>query len=583
VDGYAGHEGGATLERLESELGPLPGTYISTARDDGISGIRLYQIPAQYENVEWPGMAGPGIDIICWYERYVIAWPSWHSGVEDIYRWWMQLPDGPIPVEFPDAERLPELPESWCEFLARAGLDQPERIKVGDIRAWVDKYGAGEMCRQMRYTLKRWITAIQDAANVGGIHDMARDGINALVGDRAKGCTGLRTALGKLRTVFLEAMGSRSRSRAGQAREEWLRMLIGAAEKHPKIKNGDECAKLEEAGFIGGDDPGKKARRAQLLAGLRTGAWLDAQEFPPLRYAIPEIIPEGLSLLAGPPKVGKSVLLLRAGIEAARAGQMFGMRLDGHDVFYLALEDSHRRMQKRCDELLEGDRIPGEFNYQLEIKPGKLIDTVAAWLTDFKRGLVLIDTLGRALERPQKGETTYDRDYRIVVALKGIADAHPGSTIIVSHHSRKATADDFVDAVSGTNAIAGGCDTVLVLNRQRSSRDGLLKVAGRDVNEAEYAVMLDRPLGWQLDGDNLLESAGKAANKNSTMGNRMSEMVAFIDSAPGSVDRAMVAEELGITTAEASTYLKRACDAGHITRTERGKYGKVAKIGLARL
>jgi hypothetical protein len=46
------------------------------------------------------------------------------------------------------------------------------------------------------------------------------------------------------------------------------------------------------------------ARETDLLAGLRNGGWLDAQDFPPLRYAIPGLVPEGLSLIVGAPKIG---------------------------------------------------------------------------------------------------------------------------------------------------------------------------------------------------------------------------------------------------------------------------------------
>ena len=53
----------------------------------------------------------------------------------------------------------------------------------------------------------------------------------------------------------------------------------------------------------------QEAEDAALLAGVRDGAWLDVQDFPPLRWAVPGLIPEGLTLLVGPPKAGKSWLL----------------------------------------------------------------------------------------------------------------------------------------------------------------------------------------------------------------------------------------------------------------------------------
>ena len=275
-------------------------------------------------------------------------------------------------------------------------------------------------------------------------------------------------------------------------------------------------------------------------------------------------------------------LLLRAGIECARAGMVLSIDVDLHDVFYLALEDSDRRMQSRAQELLDGDDIPPGFTYQLNIKPGKLIDTVAAWLEKYGNGIVLIDTLGRALERPGSGETTHDRDYRIVVALKSVADAYPGAAVVISHHSRKAASDDWLDSVSGTNAIAGGCDTIIVLNRQRSGAEGLLRITGRDVDEAEYGIILERPSGWRLDGDDLLEAAGSAVRRRESDGgtSRMPELVAFVEEADGLVDREMVAEALNMSPQQASVYLGRAHDKGQIRRVKRGRYGPVRKVSL---
>ena len=45
VDAYDAKVGGLVLDQMVRELGELPGTYISTSRDDGISGIRLFKLP----------------------------------------------------------------------------------------------------------------------------------------------------------------------------------------------------------------------------------------------------------------------------------------------------------------------------------------------------------------------------------------------------------------------------------------------------------------------------------------------------------------------------------------------------------
>lgn len=577
VDGYAGHAGSETLVELERELGPLPPTYISTARDDGISGIRLYHVP---DDIEWPGKAGDGIDVICWYERYVICWPSWHSGVKDIYRWWQQTKDGPIPTEFPDPDFLPNLPQAWVDHLARVAGGPTPRSRVTDIVGWLRENGAGEMCRQTAHTLSHWLGRMAEARDAGGIHDDARDGVKALLGDCAAGHTGLWKALVRLRSAFLEAIATRSRKRNGP--EEWRGFVAGGVAITDPIMTGAKDTCGQEAGLPTREDI-ERSRRSVLLTGYRTGTWLDKQEFPPIKWAIPGLVPEGLTILAGKPKAGKSILLLRAALECARAGTVLNLDVDPHNVFYLALEDSLRRMQQRSRELLDGRRIPKSFGFQIELyKPGKLIETVTAWLEKNGPGLVLIDTLGAAMEDEKKGEGTYGRDNRIVKALKSVIDSYPGAAGIASTHTRKKTADDWLDTVTGTNAIAGGADTIMVLSRQRSGSEGLLQVTGRDVEEAEYGVILDRPSGWRLDGDDLdaaVESAYRRNAANATSG-KMGELVAFVDESEVPVDRDMAADALGISPAQASVYLSRGHDRGHIRRLERGKYGSASKMTM---
>jgi len=102
------------------------------------------------------------------------------------------------------------------------------------------------------------------------------------------------------------------------------------------------------------DDDGQPIGPTPLLAALRDGKWLQEQQFPPLRYHIPGIIAEGLTVLAGAPKVGKSWFVLALLLARASGGRALGAVQVSHaeDVLYLALEDGDRRMQARCRVLL---------------------------------------------------------------------------------------------------------------------------------------------------------------------------------------------------------------------------------------
>lgn len=111
VDDYDAKTGGQTLARLEADLGPLPPTWVSTSRDDRVSGIRLYRVPA---GLPWPDEVGQYIDVIRRGHRYLVAEPSIHP--EGRTYGWLRQPDWQ-PCEPPRVDDLPALPQAWVDKL----------------------------------------------------------------------------------------------------------------------------------------------------------------------------------------------------------------------------------------------------------------------------------------------------------------------------------------------------------------------------------------------------------------------------------------------------------------------------------
>jgi hypothetical protein len=318
----------------------------------------------------------------------------------------------------------------------------------------------------------------------------------------------------------------------------------------------------------------------QLLSGVRDGAWLTAQQFPPLRYAIPGLIPEGFTLLIGAPKIGKSWLVLDLLLAVASGGRALGRIAAGdpRPVLYLAMEDSDRRMQDRCRQLLGEASIPAAFSYQTRIAPGQVLPTIAAWMRrSAGTGLVVVDTLGKVMPPAMMGESHYQRDYRIGSAIKSLADACPGLAVIVNHHDRKASAEDFIDSVSGTHGLAGAADTVVVLARKRQSGEGVIKVTGRDVPEDEYALTINDGMAWQLAGANLASAAGEAARRSAamSMSATSTDVLQFVTSHPDGVRAKDVVDKFG---RDAYQYLGRLVDSGRIEKQGRGFYIPVSEV-----
>jgi hypothetical protein len=323
-------------------------------------------------------------------------------------------------------------------------------------------------------------------------------------------------------------------------------------------------------------DPCPKGCKPDLLAGLRTGDWLDAQDFPPLRYAVPGILPEGSTLLVGPPKIGKSWAVLDLLLSIAAVGRAFGAIPTGEarPVLYLALEDGHRRLQDRCRKLLLGEAIPRNFHYLTRIPHGHVLDVVAEW-TDRTpdAAAVVLDTLGKVMPPAIMGESAYQRDYRVGGRLKLLADERAGLSLLTNHHDRKASSDDFVDSVSGTHGLAGSADTILVLTRNRQETEGILKITGRDVPEGEFALTLVDGVAWKVYGGNLDAAAHRAATVAAASGlaDRTVEIVEFVSQHPEEGVRAGDVEK-ALSCPDARRYLARLVESGRLIRPSRGIY-----------
>jgi RecA-family ATPase len=320
---------------------------------------------------------------------------------------------------------------------------------------------------------------------------------------------------------------------------------------------------------------------------IKNGARLDAQVFPPLAYAVPGLIPEGWVLLVGPPKIGKSWLVLSVALAAAAGGRALGIEVPQRPVLYLALEDGDRRLQDRCRRLLGNDAIPPEFHYLTELESGRVADKISSWIAwhpGAPAPLVILDTLGKVMPPALPGESNYQRDYRIGTHLKRIVDARRGMTLLVNHHDRKASTDDFVDAVSGTHGLAGAADTIVVLARDRHETAGLVKVTGRDVAEGEYAVQFKDGAVWELDGHDLAIAQERAqkvrALSRATAGvaDRMIDVVLEVHRHPEGVRRGDVAAALNLDPKQATVYLSRAVAQGRLERADRGLYTPVTPL-----
>lgn len=236
-----------------------------------------------------------------------------------------------------------------------------------------------------------------------------------------------------------------------------------------------------------------------------TAVDLMALKMPKINYVVPDILPEGVTILGGKPKLGKSWMTLQIAIAVATGGLALGTkRVEAGEVLYLSLEDHKRRLQRRLDKLLNGEP-PAGLHLAVEWPRADEggVEAIDAFLRNHPGvRLVVIDTLARFKPRTSARRSQYDEDRDAVDPLAPLVADH-GIAIVVVHHLREMESDDPLDMIHGSAGTTGGVDGVLVLKRKRGTADAFMVVEGRDIEHpAELALNFDSETAtWKIVGD----------------------------------------------------------------------------------
>jgi hypothetical protein len=296
------------------------------------------------------------------------------------------------------------------------------------------------------------------------------------------------------------------------------------------------------------------------------------QRFPDIKYVVPGLFPEGVTLLVSRPKVGKSWLLLQVGSATANGVATLAAEVNSicGDVLSLSLEDGKRRVQRRMTKYFGVSKQ--NWPSRMTIVPawrrldeGGLED-LREWCESVdKPTLISIDTLKKVRPPKKGGQTDYDADYAACEGLLKLAHEYPGLAIFAACHDRKMGADDVFDTVSGTLGLTGGVDTIAII--KRDPQGTTLHIRGRDlVDDIEKAVRFDRETcRWVI--------LGEAAEVRRSEGR--TTILEALQSAPTegmTVSEIMIATGVGSRGA-VDMALGRMAKDGEIERRGRGRYG----------
>ena len=290
-------------------------------------------------------------------------------------------------------------------------------------------------------------------------------------------------------------------------------------------------------------------------------------ELSPVRWAIPDILPEGLTLLAGKPKLGKSWLALSTALAIAAGGVALGKQPVARGaVLYLALEDNARRLQARSKQLLTSmTGVPQGIEFALcwpRLDEGG-VDCLETYLKDHPDvRLVVIDTWAKIAPRANtRSCSQYAGDYEALTPLKTLADTYHVS-ILAIHHLRKMGSSDVLDEITGSIGITGAVDGTLILKRERGQAEATLFVTGRDVEQEQHlALSFDATTAlWTLVGN--AEEVTRTRERQEIL-NLLTEQL------PDGMCPREIAEALDKNYHTTRSLLRRLEEAGDITRCKK--------------
>lgn len=232
---------------------------------------------------------------------------------------------------------------------------------------------------------------------------------------------------------------------------------------------------------------------------------LQEKEFTPTYYAVEGVVPEGETVIAAPPKTGKSWLMLDMCLAVAQGTKFLGFDTRQSDTLYLALEDGDKFEQERLN-IVCPNSAPENcyfiFDNILHLNEGFLLQLDGFLQTYPKVKLIVIDTLNFVQYHPGKGESAYACDYRTGKDIKTWAEKHEVAVVVVTHTTKMVHAEDEMANVSGTNGVTGAADAVIVLTKERrTDKNAKMFISGRKVRQAMHDIKFnDKECRWEYGG-----------------------------------------------------------------------------------
>lgn len=222
-------------------------------------------------------------------------------------------------------------------------------------------------------------------------------------------------------------------------------------------------------------------------------------QLPKSTFFVEGLLPQGLNMIGGASKIGKSWFVLWLCLQVANGAPIWDKPTTKADALYLALEDPHHRLQERLHRLT--DTPPSNLDFAiLSDKIGVGLETqLTEYLTEHPQTrLIVIDTLQKVRKVAAGNTFQYASDYDDLGRIKAFADAYRLCILLVHHTRKTPDATDPFNELTGSTGIMGVLDTCFVLKQDsRTANTATLYATGRDIELQEFTLQFE-DTRWHL-------------------------------------------------------------------------------------
>ena len=239
-------------------------------------------------------------------------------------------------------------------------------------------------------------------------------------------------------------------------------------------------------------------KSSDLMQTVLSYVWNDADLFKSTfktpEPAIEHVLYDGVTVLGGAPKSGKSILVEQMAYAIATGTDLFGCHARQKEVLYLNLESDPANAlgRRKAMQLPETGHINYYFNNDVDLNS---IGSVAEKAAAKDLGLIIIDTLQKVRGcNKSADEYSYQDAVRDIDILQHLSK-NINVPILVVHHTKKDSND-----LLGSQGIFATVSSKLIMLKEETAKTGQLSIVSRfhpsNVIDLKFN---ENPLRWELD------------------------------------------------------------------------------------